>query len=445
MLYCFYMELFSLTPYRGLSLCVAVSGGRDSVALLHFLHRHAEEAHITLTALTCDHGIRAASASDVAFVRNLCEGWGIPLAVFCADVPARARESGRNLEEEGRLFRRECFARVLEDGADAVLTAHHRDDYAETVLFRLARGTSLAGLNVFPVQKGLLRPLLGVTRETIDEYIRENALPYVEDESNADLSYARNRIRHEVLPALERAVPGAKENLVRFSERAVRDGAFLEELARREVRGTGAERRIPVSLPEALFSRACLAAMKELGLVRDYTESHLRELGKLAEAQAGKRTELPAGLVAFREGGELVFVRRTPQMPAEELPFFIGRRAFLGGLLEAGEGDPGAAFGRGEEGTPDGRVLLMDLGTLPDGAVWRTRQEGDTFLACNGRGKTLKKFLTDRKIPARVGRELPVLAVGSEVLCVAGVELSDRIKRTRETARPGYICFTKKS
>ena len=87
----------------------------------------------------------------------------------------------------------------------------------------------------------------------------------------------------------------------------------------------------------------------------------------------------------------------------------------------------------------------MDLGALPDGAVWRTRREGDTFLACNGRGKTLKKFLTDRKIPARVGRELPVLAVGSEVLCVAGVELSDRIKRTRETARPGYICFTKKS
>lgn len=445
MLYCFYMELFFLTPYRGLSLCVAVSGGRDSVALLHFLHRHAEEAHITLTALTCDHGIRAASASDVAFVRKLCEGWGIPLAVFCADVPARARESGRNLEEEGRLFRRECFARVLEDGADAVLTAHQRDDYAETVLFRLARGTSLKGLGVFPVQEGLLRPLLGVTRETIDEYIRENALPYVEDESNADLSYARNRIRHEVLPALERAVPGAKENLVRFSERAARDDAFLEEVALREVRGTGAERRIPVSLPEALFSRACLAAMRELGLVRDHTGNHIRELQKLAEAQTGKRAELPAGLAAFREGGELVFVRRTPQMPAEELPFFIGRRAFLGGLLEAGEGDPGAAAGRGGEGATGGRVLSVDLGAVPRGAVWRTRREGDTFLACNGRGKTLKKFLTDRKIPARVGRELPVLAVGSEVLCVAGVELSDRIKRTRETARPGYICFTKKS
>ena len=118
------------------------------------------------------------------------------------------------------MFRRECYRKMLDGGADAVLTAHHRDDYAETVLFRLARGTSLQGLDVFPAQKGLLRPLLGVTRARIDEYIQENALPFREDETNADVALSRNRIRHEVLPALERAVPGAKENLVRFAERA---------------------------------------------------------------------------------------------------------------------------------------------------------------------------------------------------------------------------------
>ena len=460
------MELFSLAPYRGFSLAVAVSGGRDSVALLHYLHKNAEEAHISLSALTCCHGIRPSAEADAAFVEELCKAWGVPLTVFRADVPARAKQSGRNLEEEGRMFRRECYQTMLDGGADAVLTAHHRDDYAETVLFRLARGTSLRGLDVFPAQNGLLRPLLGVTRARIDEYIQENALLFREDETNADVAFSRNRIRHEVLPALERAVPGAKENLVRFAERAVRDDAFLQELALREVRGEG-EKRVFVSLPEPVFFRACLAAMKALGLTRDYTESNLQELKKLAAAQAGRFTRLPCGITVYREGADLVFLPQEEGAEeahkARELPFFLGRKEAFGGVLEVGEGDFGAGgqtkttgeptkttgeppFLRGEP--PElpkacGRVLKVDLAAVPEGAVWRTRREGDTFLPCNGHQKSLKKFLTEKKIPARVGRELPVLAKGSEVLCIAGVELSERIKRTQNTARAGHIAFAR--
>lgn len=457
------MELFSLAPYRGLSLAVAVSGGRDSVALLHYLHKNAEEAHISLSALTCCHGIRPSAEADVAFVEERCRAWGVSLTVFRADVPARAKQSGRNLEEEGRMFRRECYQTMLDGGADAVLTAHHRDDYAETVLFRLARGTSLQGLNVFPAQKGLLRPLLGVTRARIDEYIQENALPFREDETNADVALSRNRIRHEVLPALERAVPGAKENLVRFAERAVRDDAFLQELALREVRGEG-EKRVFADLPEPVFFRACLAAMKALGLTRDYTESNLQELKKLAAAQVGRFTRLPCGITVYREGADLVFLPQEEGAEeahkARELPFFLGRREAFGGVLEVGEDGFGAGgqtkttgeptkttgeppFLRGEPSQEKGRVLKVDLAAVPEGAVWRTRREGDTFLPCNGHQKSLKKFLTERKIPARVGRELPVLAEGSEVLCIAGVELSERIKRTQKTVRAGLIAFTR--
>ena len=457
------MELFSLAPYQGLSLAVAVSGGRDSVALLYYLHKNAEEAHISLSALTCCHGIRPSAEADAAFVEELCKAWGVPLTVFRADVPARAKQSGRNLEEEGRMFRRECYQTMLDGGADAVLTAHHRDDYAETVLFRLARGTSLQGLNVFPAQKGLLRPLLGVTRARIDEYIQENALPFREDETNADVAFSRNRIRHEVLPALERAVPGAKENLVRFAERAVRDDAFLQELALREVRGEG-EKRVFADLLEPVFFRACLAAMKALGLTRDYTESNLQELKKLAAAQAGRFTRLPCGITVYREGADLVFLPQEEGAEeahkARELPFFVGRKEAFGGVLEVGEGDFGAGgqtkttggqtkttgeppFLRGEPSQEKGRVLKVDLAAVPEGAVWRTRREGDTFLPCNGHQKSLKKFLTERKIPARVGRELPVLVKGSEVLCIAGVELSERIKRTQKTVRAGLIAFTR--
>ena len=438
MLYCPHMELFPLRPYFGLKLCVAVSGGRDSVALLHFLSHHREEARISLSALTCGHGIRKEAEGDLAFVSDLCAAWGVPLTIFRADVPARAKESGRGLEEEGRAFRRECYHKMLEGGADAVLTAHHQDDYAETVLFRLARGTSLKGLNAFPKQPGLLRPLLGVTRADIDAYILENNLPYREDESNADVTFARNRIRHEVLPALERAVPGAKENLIRFAERAARDDAFLQELAAREVRGE-AEKRVRADLPEPLLFRACLAAMNALGLMRDYTEANLKELEKLTRTQAGRWCSLPAGLIAYREGGDLVFVRASaPSEPALPVPFTLGQLQFFGGILEAGEGDPPEISLQYE-----GKPLLIDLAMLPEGAVWRTRQEGDTFLSCNGKRKTLKKFLIDRKIPARVSGTLPVLAKGSEILAVAGVELADAVKRTERTARPGYLLYTR--
>ena len=328
-----------------------------------------------------------------------------------------------------------------------MLTAHHRDDYAETVLFRLARGTSLQGLDVFPAQKGLLRPLLSVTRARIDEYIKENDLPFREDETNADVALSRNRIRHEVLPALERAVLGAKENLVRFAERAVRDDAFLGALALREVRGEG-EKRVSVDLPEPVFFRACLAAMKALGLTRDYTESNLKELQKLASAQAGRFTRLPCGITVYREGADLVFLpgRKDAEgadkaQKVQELSFFLGRQEAFGGVLEVGEGEPPQTTG--EQPKACGRVLYVDLAAVPEGAVWRTRREGDTFLPCGGHQKSLKKFLTEKKIPARVGRELPVLAEGSEVLCIAGVELSERIKRTQETARAGLITFTK--
>ena len=458
------MELFSLAPYRGFSLAVAVSGGRDSVALLHYLHKNAEEAHISLSALTCCHGIRPSAEADAAFVEELCKAWGVPLTVFRADVPARAKQGGPNLGEEGRMFRREWYQTMLDGGADAVLTAHHRDDYAETVLFRLARGTSLQGLNVFPAQKGLLRPFLGVTRARIDEYIQENALPFREDETNADVALSRNCIRHEVLPALERAVPGAKENLVRFAERAVRDDAFLQELALREVRGEG-EKRVFADLPEPVFFRACVAAMKALGLTRDYTESNLQELKKLAAAQAGRFTRLPCGITVYREGADLVFLPQEEGAEeahkARELPFFLGRKEAFGGVLEVGEdgfgvGEPTKTAGGQLSGEPPflrgeppelpkacGRVLKVDLAAVPEGAVWRTRREGDTFLPCNGHQKSLKKFLTEKKIPARVGRELPVLAKGSEVLCIAGVELSERIKRTQKTVRAGLIAFTR--
>ena len=212
------MQLVDDSAYRGKRVCVALSGGRDSVALLHAL----AAAGADVRALHCDHGIRAAAGRDRAFVQELCRAWGVPLRVFEADIPARARREKRGLEETARIWRYECFQCVLREGwADVVATAHHKNDAAETVLFRLARGTGLAGLNVFPPREGVVRPMKDVPRSAVDAYIARHGLPYAEDESNADLAFARNRIRHTVLPALEAAVPGAADNLAAFYDKAL--------------------------------------------------------------------------------------------------------------------------------------------------------------------------------------------------------------------------------
>ena len=207
----------------GKRVCVALSGGRDSVCLLHALLAHAERGAVS--ALTCEHGIRgAASEDDLAFTQDLCRAWGVPLRVFRADVPALARAQKCGLEEAGRNFRYACYRQVVASGeADAVATAHHADDAAETVLFRLVRGTSAAGLNVFPAREGIVRPLLHTTRAEIDAYAARHHLPYVDDASNEDIQFARNRLRHAVMPVLEQTVHGAAEHLVAFAARAAED------------------------------------------------------------------------------------------------------------------------------------------------------------------------------------------------------------------------------
>lgn len=420
-----------LTQLTGKRVCVAFSGGRDSVCLLHALLCAAEENRMTITALTCEHGIRgAASLTDLAFAEEFCAARGVPLRVFRADVPLLARESGTGLEEAGRNFRYDCFRRVLEEGqADIVATAHHLDDAAETVLFRLIRGTGLAGMRVFPVREGIAHPLLGVTRAQIDAYIEENHLPYVEDESNADERFARNLLRRQAMPVLEDVCAHAAEHLAAFAARAAEDDEYLCTLARASVHDRDGAVCVPIGLPAPLFARACLAAMARCGVERDYTSANIAEVGRLCSLQSGRRVLLPGGVYAVREGEEIAFVRGMRSECGEHAfgvgRFCMGRYAVMVGT-EAVSG-----------------ALVADMNAFPRDCVIRTRREGDMIAPYGGAGrKTLKKFFTDRKIPARIGRMLPLIASGSEVLAVFGTEIAERVKVTGDTARRCYLSLT---
>ena len=414
-----------MQKYQGKRVAVAVSGGADSVCLLQVFYENADKYDIALCAVTCEHGIRGEqSKRDLNFVKDLCAERKIPLYVFSADIPKRARISGRGLEEEGRTFRYECFTSVLaEDKADVVATAHHKGDVAETVLFRLARGTSLAGIDAIKERDGIVRPFLNVTKEEILSYLSERNIAFATDETNDDESFSRNAIRKKVLPALEEIVQGAGEHIADFARRAGEDNAYLNSLAENAIWQGWDGIYIPVDLPRPLFFRAVVLAVRKLG-GRDYGEKVLQEVEKLLKLQSGRKVRF-CGIEAIKEKNSLVFYQ-TRERFLKELPLSQG--TFEVGVYRVIIGEERVLS-----------ALYADYDKFPAGCVLRTRREGDLFTPFGGRQKTLKKYLTDKKIPARIGAELPLIAEGNTVYTIFGLEIADAVKVTEDTKRPVYL------
>lgn len=434
-----------LSQFHGKRVCVALSGGGDSVALFHYLKTHAAENGIRLSALNIEHGIRGeTSLRDTAFVQELCAREGVPLYCFSADIPALAAAGGRGLEEEARLFRKKCYEQILREGkADLVATAHHAGDNAESVLFNLFRGASLTGaggIGAFvPLygEKGVVRPLLGVPKAEISAYLREHALAYREDESNADESYTRNFLRRRVLAPVKERFPHAEERLYAFSRDAQADDELLYELAREHLHAEGGTVFWRRDLPDPLFRRCFVLALRQTGVNKDITRAHVEGALSLRTAQSGARISLPAGLYAVREYDTVRLCREREQAPPEQ-PFRAGTFAFAGGTLTA------ELRQRGAEPLTGGRTLVLDADALPAGCVLRTPREGDTFCKFGGGTKALKKVLVDKKIPARVRAGLPVVACGERVFAVCGTEIAESVKVTAQTRRVWILTYEEK-
>lgn len=433
-----------LTPYRGKRVCIALSGGGDSVALFHYFKRNAAKHAIELTALNVEHGIRgAASRADTTFVKELCAREKVPLSCFSEDVPARAKKWGIGEEEAARRCRYAIFVAVLaENRADLIVTAHHALDNAESVLLNLFRGASLTGAggiraflpaeelvrqylpekkDVSPLYgKGIVRPFLGVGKAEIERYLRENRLQWREDESNGNTEYSRNFLRQKVLPSVKERFPRAEERLYDFSRAAREDDEFLYSLARGALE-IGEECRIDESAPRPLFYRACVLALRHFGVEKDYSRANLEDIYALTSGENGKTIELPQALRAVRDYGSIV-IYRFQSAQAQEYSFGAGEydfgkytvRILHGGSL--GRGD-GAGY----------RTLVLDASALPAGSVLRLRAKGDVFEKFGGGTKKLKAFLIDKKIPRRERDLLPVVACGGEVFAVCGVEISEKV------------------
>lgn len=415
-----------MSELKNKKICVALSGGRDSVALAHYLFVHSLAGGYTLCAVNCEHGIRGEeSLRDTAFVKEFCGKLNLPLYCFSADCVAKAREERVSVESAARAFRYSCFKQILAEGkADVIATAHHADDNAETVLFNLCRGSSLSGLKGIGDREGFIRPFLSLTRSEIDLYIKENSLSYVEDSTNVFDEATRNIIRHKVLPVLKDSVPGAVKNISRLSALVKEDDELLYSLSKGLLSFSSGRAYIEADERKPLFMRAALTALKKLGIEKDYTYAHLLSVYNLLFAENGDEVSLPKGVRAVREYGKICLCIEGEKPSDISLPFSAGKTVLDGAEITVTESSDEA----NKAVLGGAKILKFNPCALPEGCVFRFRREGDVFKKFGGGTKKLKDFLIEKKIPRKDRDFIPLIACGDEVFAVCGVEISDKIK-----------------
>ena len=407
----FCREKDMLPPAGGVMLC-AVSGGRDSMALLSFLLQLAAEKGFILHAAHYNHMLRPTADRDEDFVRLWCADRHIPLACGTCDVRAWAREQGASLEDAARTLRYRFLEETADRvGAQRIATAHHVQDNAETVLLHLLRGTGLRGLGgIAPVRGRVVRPFLETDRRDIDAYVEENNIPYVEDESNADIAFARNRLRIEVMPLLEKLAPGS-------TARIAGAAAILREeenhLAQESAGLLPPAEEDKISLPvNTLMSR-------DLAIRRRLVRSMAQQLGVgLTAAQtdavlalgSGGFLDLPDGLQAYRQAHRLTLRRLSP--PPEPLELHAGKQLWGGHTVRVAvtaEGLP-----------PEGNSAALSADKIT-GPLTIAAWDGTGRLAVENGSRSIKRLFADQGIPADQREEHPALYCDGKPVAVLGV------------------------
>lgn len=392
----FLKEQALLSP--GNRVIAAVSGGADSVAMLFALYLLRDELGITLEAAHFNHHLRGAESDrDEAFVTDFCGRYDIPLHLGSGRiVPGK-----KGLEAAARDARY-AFLRRL---PGKVATAHTADDNAETVLMRLIRGTGLKGLGaIAPVSGNVIRPMLTVTRDDVEAFLEEYALPHVEDSSNGTDDFLRNRIRHGILPLMRAENPRIGENLSAMALLLRQDEACLQaKIPEEQVPDVS---RLKAMEP-ALRRRALERFLKAQG-VREPEQIHILQAEQLLyHWSPSAAMQFPGGVTIGRQYDRLVRLECAPELPETRLS--VPGETCIGGKRFVSE------YTTDLEERPDS-VLVCPVGAL----TVRSRRSGDTMRLPGGT-RSLKKMYIDRKIPASRRAAVPVLADDRGVLAVFGI------------------------
>ena len=427
----------------GDTVLVGFSGGADSTALVQLLWRYSQQVPIRLEAVHVNHGIRGEEAlRDQQFCEQFCQERQISFTAVQEDVPSQAAKEGLSLEEAGRNARRRVFEHFSEKyHASVIALAHHQRDQAETMLFRLMRGTGLRGLcGMRPVNGKYIRPLLCVDRPQIEQYLKEQDIQWVEDGTNQELEYTRNQIRHGLLTPMEQVSPGCVTRMAGTAARLSEVEDYLEqELHKAEgqylqIEKDSARIRLEAfeNLHPAMQKMLVRRALEQLpGGLRDVEAVHVEKICALAHGKRGSRIPLPSRNTAVLEYDCIVFKqgygsdREETEVPCGS----SGIYEFQGIQYEVTVENRD----KNQEIPVNRYTKWFDYDKIRQEVVLRTRSPGD-YLSCGpGAHKKLKDYLIDSKVPRESRDGLTVLADGNHILWVVGMRISEEYKVTEQT------------
>lgn len=407
---------------EGATVVAAVSGGSDSMAMLFILNSIKAEYGISLIAAHVNHGIRGGSAErDELFVKEKCSEMGVECRVLRADVPSEAKKSGLGLEECGRKIRYEFFNSLGENVV--IATAHNLSDRAETFLFNLARGSTLRGLCSIPAVRGnIIRPLIGCTKDEINAFCDDNSIEYVTDETNADVTYSRNRIRHNVISQLREINSSFEKNASRCIESLNEDEAFLSSLAgelveKSEMRG-GFSAQSLLSSPAPVMKRALIMiAENEVGVTPEY-----RSLDNMVSL-------LKNGGAYQINGGVTVRVRKgILDFPSEAEG--LGDVSLETEIVNINETNNLQNFSKQD------LEYFLDYDKIHGRISVRSREPGDKItLSSRGCTKTLKKLFNELSVPPEKRDSFAVVSDDKGLLILEGIGVDSRAIVTKDTVR----------
>lgn len=427
----------------GETVLAAVSGGADSMALLHALRRLAPAANWRVAAAHVNHGLRGEEADrDEAFVRCQCAAWGVPLFVHRADVAAEAAAQGEGLEEAGRRVRYAFFEELCaREGFARVATAHTASDNVETLLLHLARGSGLRGMGgIRPAMGRVIRPLLDCSREEIEAYCRENAIPFVTDGTNADAAYSRNRIRLQAVPALRAVNPRLEAAAARLARAARTDEDYLQRqaaalLEAARLDGGGYDRAALAAAHPALTRRVLAALAGD-----EAQERHIAALEELLHTDGW--VNLPGERRARAWKNSLLFgpARPEPAGRVEERPLYPGECCEICGRLYRTVCLSLEEYEKKKKVHKNLLKSSLDYDKIIENLYRRSRRPADAYHPVGRQGgKTLKKLFNEAAVPPHERDAVPVVCDGAGIVLVPGFGCDERVRIGEDTRR--VLCF----
>ncbi len=423
-------------------ILVAFSGGKDSVCLLFLLKKAKAELGISqIAACHIHHGIRGEEADrDADFCRRLCEEHKIDYYEKRVNVPSYCEKEHLGLEEGARILRYEALEQFAEaEGFHKIATAHTSDDQAETLLFRLARGTGIAGTCGIPRRRGsIIRPILSLSQEDVFAFLRAEGLPFINDSSNDDIVFSRNRLRHKVLPALKEINPDAVKALHRFATLSAQQEALTREVYRywtEQEKVQPEQGSLPLSKLKPLTETEgrlpilylALSKMCEKEKIVIDFERFDALVSLLKEPCQGKIIEIQKDFVFYTDKDNLCF--GMYEQPIRGIAYHIGLREGENSLPSLGQTLFISYGNKGKIVNINKKCLIIHA--APDkikGELFaRNLQTGDT-IRINGMTKQVKKLLCDAHIPQEYRHQIPLICDEEEIVWLPFVGLCDKLR-----------------